>query len=394
MLRILNVICSVDPSGGGVIEAARSFSSELVRRGHRVDFVCLDSSDGARLLDGPYDVHALGPGTTGYRYNAELSRWIAAHKSDYDVAILHSLWNHGSIGGRAGLVAADIPYVYFTHGMLDIYFNSVQPVKKWLKQLFWLGFQSRVLADAYAVLFTTEVEREASRLTFFGGRPYRSEIVPLGIEGEPKVPPQSLADFDDLRPLASRPYLLFLSRIHTKKGIDLLIDAFARSSGRLREYDLVIAGPDPGGMRTELMRRVDPLVSARIHWVGMVTGGRKWTLLRHATAFILPSHQENFGIVVAEAAACGIPILTTDKVNIHTSITRHGAGIIAEDTANGVTNLLDRYAALSQDERTAMGRAAQSCFATEFSITAATDRLELLLLAAANERQRTIQFPP
>ena len=385
MLRILNVICSVDPSGGGVIEAARSFSSELVRRGHKVDFVCLDDAETGRLLNGPYQVYALGPGGSGYRYNASLSRWIVAHKRNYDVAILHSLWNHASIGGRAGLVAAGIPYIYFTHGMLDVYFNAVQPVKKWVKQLFWLAFQRRVLADAHAVLFTTQAEREASRFTFFGERPYRSEIVSLGIESELGGSPPSPFDLDDLRSLVSHPYLLFLGRIHPIKGIDLLIDGFAQYVDRLQGCHLVIAGPDPRGMRTELMQRVDSAVSARIHWTGMVSGERKWALLRHATAFILPSHHENFGIAVAEAAACGVPILTTDKVNIHTTITRHGAGIVAEDTAAGVATILDRFVALSQDERTAMGQAAQACFAQEFSIRAATDRLEHLLLGASQK---------
>ncbi|MCK1546328.1 glycosyltransferase [Bradyrhizobium sp. 179] len=390
MLRILNVICSIDPSGGGVIEAARSFSSELMRRGHRVDFVCLDDPKTASLFDGSHQVHALGPGGSGYRYNGSLSSWVVAHKGEYDVAILHSLWNHASIGGRAGLVAAGIPYLYFTHGMLDIYFNSVQPVKKWAKQLFWLALQNRVLADAHAVLFTTHAEQEASRFTFFGGRPYRSEIVPLGIEGEPVSPSSSLADFDDLRQLVSRPYLLFLSRIHPKKGIDLLIEGFARYADRLQGYDLVVAGPDPSGIRTELMQRVDPIVSARIHWTGMVTGARKWALLRHSSAFILPSHQENFGIAVAEAAACGIPILTTNKVNIHATISENGAGVVADDTAAGLARLLDCFAALSQAERTTMGQAARKCFMNEFSIEAATDRLEHLLIGAARQTEAHI----
>lgn len=384
MLRILNVISGVDPSGGGVIEAARSFSLELVKRGHRVDFACLDDPETAKVLDGPYKVHALGPGGSGYRYNPALSRWIVARRADYDVAILHGLWNHASVGGRAGAIAAGIPYVHFTHGMLDGYFNAVQPVKKWLKQLFWLGFQSRVLADAYAVLFTTEAERQASRRTFIGGKSYRSDVVPLGIEGKPNDPPCSLAEFGDLRPLVARPYLLFLSRIHPKKGIDLLINSFAQLDDRLRGYDLVIAGPDPSDMQSELMQSIEPAASARIHWVGMVTGSRKWTLLSHAAAFILPSHQENFGIVIAEAASCGLPILTTDKVNIHAAITSYGAGIVGSDTAAGVTCLLTRFLALSRSELAAMSQAAQTCFAAEFSIETATDRLERLLISAAH----------
>ncbi len=387
-MRILNVICSVDPAGGGVFEAARSFAIELARRGHAIEFVCLDAPDDACVQAFPLPIQALGPGGPGYRYTPKLRRWIIENRSRFEIAIVHSLWNHASIGGRAGLVAAGIPYLYFTHGMLDVYFNTVQPTKKWAKQLFWLLFQGRVLKDAHRVLFTTVAEQEASRSTFKGFGRYRSEIVSLGIEGVPLNFTGASSDFDDLRVATARPYLLFLSRVHPKKGVDLLIDAYIRHGQMQTAYDLVIAGPDPGNLRSMLMQGMEPQVADKIHWIGMVTGARKWKLMIGARACVLPSHQENFGIVVAEAMSCSVPVLTTDKVNVHPLITASGGGLIEPDTPEGVYRLLDRFCRITDAELKKMRRAARDCFISEFSVAAATDRFERLLGQVVDSAER------
>ena len=142
--------------------------------------------------------------------------------------------------------------------------------------------------------------------------------------------------------LANFPFLLFLGRIHPKKGCDLLLEAFARVAP---EYlHLVIAGPDEIGWRAELEPLVERLgITDRVHWTGMIRGQLKWGALLTAQAFILPSHQENFGIAVADALSCGLIPLISDQVNIAPDVVADGAGIMEPDTPTGTENLIRRF---------------------------------------------------
>ena len=126
---------------------------------------------------------------------------------------------------------------------------------------------------------------------------------------------------------AAAVFLLFLSRIHEKKGCDLLLRAFAKIAAEYPELYLVVAGPDPMQLESRLRTQADRAgIGHRVYWPGMLQGAAKYGAFRCAEAFVLPSHQENFGIVVAEALACGTPVLISDQVNIWREILESGVG--------------------------------------------------------------------
>ena len=176
--------------------------------------------------------------------------------------------------------------------------------------------------------------------------------------------------------LQGKRLLLFLSRIHAKKGCDLLIEAFGRVAASDPALHLVMAGPDQTGWQAALERRADALgVGDQITWAGMLKGDLKWGAFFAADAFVLPSHQENFGIAVVEALACGLPVLISDKVNIWREIQEDGAGLVAEDTASGAEDLLRRWSALTPSEKDAMREAARLCFERRFEIGKAVANL-------------------
>jgi glycosyltransferase involved in cell wall biosynthesis len=151
-----------------------------------------------------------------------------------------------------------------------------------------------------------------------------------------------------------------MSRIHQKKGVDLLIDAFSKVAQRDPKLHLVIAGPDHHGLQADLERLSFKCgIGERITWTGMVTGDVKWGAYRAAEVFVLPSHSENFGIVVAEALACGLPVLISDKVNIWREIEADGAGLVAEDTLIGTVSLLETWLDLTPEVGEQMGRRAR-----------------------------------
>jgi glycosyltransferase involved in cell wall biosynthesis len=186
--------------------------------------------------------------------------------------------------------------------------------------------------------------------------------------------------------LGQREYLLYLSRIHPKKGCDLLIEAFGRVAGRFSDVDLVLAGPDHVGLTEQLKQLAAKAgISHRIHWPGMLQGEAKWGAYQGATAFILPSHQENFGSVVAEAMACGKPVLISIKVNIWREVEAAGAGFVADDTAAGTLSLLERLLPLSMIERQQLGVAARRAYERHFSAEGAARDLTLVLQGVIEE---------
>jgi glycosyltransferase involved in cell wall biosynthesis len=169
---------------------------------------------------------------------------------------------------------------------------------------------------------------------------------------------------------------LFMGRIHPKKGCDLAIEAFARVLAPDPQWRLVIAGPDPVGLRASLSSLAAKLgVSDRITWTGMIGGAAKRGVLSAAEVFVLPSHQENFGIVVAEAMSYGVPPLISNKVNIWREIRDDGAGIVAADDLDGTCSLLISWLSQSDHEKEVMRERAGQSFARRFEIGAAARNL-------------------
>jgi glycosyltransferase involved in cell wall biosynthesis len=169
--------------------------------------------------------------------------------------------------------------------------------------------------------------------------------------------------------------LLFLGRVHVKKGNDLLFEAFAEvlraAAGKpgTDKWHLIIAGPNDHAYGEEMKALAQRLgLASRVTWTGMLTGDLKWGAFYNAEAFVLPSHQENFGIAVAEALACRLPVLISDKVNIWREIADDGAGLVENDDLPGTVSLLTRWLSLPPDERAAMRDRAGRCFAQRFHV--------------------------
>lgn len=379
-MKILNVISSTDPDSGGVIESVRQISLGLAGAGHHSEIVCLDAPQSPWVLEGPLTTHALGPSRTEYRYNSALIPWLKANAPCFDAVLVHGLWQYSSFATWRALAGTATPYFVYPHGMLDPWFKKTYPWKHLKKSLYWPWGEYPVLRDAQAVLFTCEEEKRLARESF---RRYAAveQVVHFGI-ARPVVDMEAArCAFRDAFPaIAGKRLLLFLSRIHAKKGCDLLIEAFAPASARDPALHLVMAGPDRNGLREPLEKRAQELgVGDRITWTGMLTGDLKWGALAAAEAFILPSHQENFGIAVVEALACGLPVLISNKINIWREIQADGAGLVAEDNLDGTNSLLQKWQDLSAGEYQEMRRAASDCFAKRFDMALAPESLLRIL---------------
>jgi glycosyltransferase involved in cell wall biosynthesis len=375
-MRFLHSIHTVNPALGGVIESVKQTSAVLARRGHGVEIISLDAPDDPWVRDCSVTVHALGRGRGGYGYAPRFCRWIKEHRSEYDAVIVHGIWQYHSFGVWRALAGTGTPYFVFPHGMLDPWFKRTYPLKHFKKLLYWPWSEYRVLRDANAVLFTSEEERRLARESFALYR-CREIVVSFGT-ASPGMDLERARDafFERFPNLRGRQLVLFLGRLHVKKGCDLLIEAF--STLRNSSLDLVLAGPcadEKYLLRLKELAAVAVKDDGSITFPGMLTGDVKWGALSAAEAFILPSHQENFGIAVVEALACGTPVLISNKINIWREIEADGAGFVENDDLAGTTSLLKRWLAAPEAARAAMRENARKCFADRFEIERATDSL-------------------
>jgi len=377
IVKYLHVIASLNPEGGGPAEGVRQLSGAGRCLGHDVEIATLDPPDAPWAAQFPCPVHQLGPGRFGnYRYSPDLPLWLKANVGRFDAVIVNGLWQYHGFAVWSALRNGPTPYFVFTHGMLDPWFKERYPLKHLKKWLYWPWAEYRVLKDARAVLFTCEEEMRQARLSF-GLYRARERVVSYGTPGPAGDRTAERHAFLARHPeLVGKRILLFLGRIHPKKGCDLLVDAFARVADTDPTLHLVMAGPDPGDWQPALARSLTAAgMAGRVTWTGMLEGSLKWGAFHAAEAFVLPSHQENFGIAVAEALACGVPVLISDKVNIWREIRDDEAGFVAEDTAEGTQRLLHDWLALGAFERDRLARNASASFRKRFHINAAAHSL-------------------
>jgi len=368
---LLHSIHSVNPTTGGTSTFLRQIIQAHKEAGNQVEVVCLDSPAEPYLSNLSVPVHALGPGLLKYGWTASFVPWMRRNAPDFDVIIVDGLWQYTSFGTWLALKGMAVPYVVFPHGMLDPWFNQAYPLKKLKKRIYWPLAEAHVLRDARAVFFTYEEERLRAGQSF---RPWgcNERILGLGIDDPPdNATLQKQAFLSTFPALAGKRLLLYLGRLHKKKGCDLLLEAFARLAPVQPDLHLVMAGPCRDDYALRLKKHVErkfPEAGARITWTGMLDGEIKWGALCVAEALILPSHQENFGLVVAEATACATPVLISDRVNIWREIVEDGAGLVGHDDLEGTTELIRSWYQFSPDTRAQMARAARQCFTHRFEM--------------------------
>jgi glycosyltransferase involved in cell wall biosynthesis len=393
-MNILHFISSVDPAYGGPVEALKQRVAIYRSAGHSVEVATLDDPDFAATLDFPAPLIALGPGRGIYAYTPRALPWLRDNITRFDVVFVDGVWNYNTLAAHQALAGTGVPWAIFTHGMLDPYFKHAFPLKHLKKSIYWHLRLARVFRDATAVLFTAEEEKLLAHQSFSRYR-VREMVVPFGIFSPVCNLDQArdafLARFPALR---GKRLAISLGRIHPKKGADLLIKAFAATLAtqphdpNADPWQLVIAGPDQLGWQRDLEALATSLsIRDRVTFTGSLEGAPKWGALAASEIFVLPSHQENFGIVVAEALACGVPVLLSDKINIWREVVKHSAGLVAPDTLADTIDSLSRYTALSEEQRAAMREHALACFHQEFDFaTTSIKVLENLELLAGTKR--------
>jgi glycosyltransferase involved in cell wall biosynthesis len=332
-LKVLHVIPTLDPKLGGPCSAVIGMSKHLVERDVAPVIVATTTgpqwqSDGVPTTQTPVENFRVFPAS--FYCSPELARWLEKRVRDFDILHVHTIFNFPSALACRVARHHGIPYIVRPCGMLDPWSLAQGRLKKSI----WLRLIERAnLSGACAVHFTSDEERLAA-LNFTGNAP--CVVIPLGID----IPIQQPAG-----PIAAKKRILFLSRLHPKKGVEHLVEAL--SELRLRDdFIFVIAGSGEAAYERHLRRLVfEAGLDTMTEWCGFVTGDKKETLFRGADIFVLPSYQENFGIAVAEAMAYGKAVVISDQVNIHSIVSNNNAGIVirpnGESLASAIRRLLD-----------------------------------------------------
>jgi len=353
-MRVLHVISNIDPSLGGTSTALIALARAQRRAGLDVDVLSTFSTPSEATADElrreRIGVTLIGPTTNPLSRHPQIEPALREQVPRADVVHIHALWEE--VQYRAARVARELgkPYVMTPHGMLDPW--SLRQ-SKWKKRLY-LALRLRAnLNGATAIHYTSEIERDlAASLNL---KP-RTIVEPNGVD---------LAEFETLPPrgvfrakhpmLGERPIVLFLSRIHPKKGLDLLIPQFARAAPV--DTALVIAGPDADGYANEVRAIAERCgIRSRVLFTGMLRGRERVEAFVDADLFALTSYQENFGIAVVEALAAGCPVLISDQVNIHREIAAAGVGVVVQLTVESVRHELHRWMHDENLRRQAGGR--------------------------------------
>ncbi|HTQ40762.1 MAG TPA: glycosyltransferase [Pirellulales bacterium] len=344
-LDVVHVIPYMHPRAGGPPVVVDRLCRKLSERGwtnHVMSTNTFADAGDVSWLDRYGDGYSLeifpsrGPGS--YSFSRALSKSIDRFVAGARLVHLHTAWTHPTWAAMRACRRHHVPYIVMPHGMLDP--NSLS--RKWLKkQLYGRLVEWPYLRQARAMVYTNAEERRLAEKAVVGLPP--GYVVPLASDEPPPEPRSYLAEeflttYPDLR---GKALVVFLSRLHPKKGLDLLIPGFALLAKCQRSAQLVLVGPGESRYVAQLRQLAELLgIAHRVSFIGPLEGRAKWTALAAAQVFALPSYQENFALVVVEALRMGVPTVISRRINIWDDIIRSQGVAICDLTAQSVADML------------------------------------------------------
>jgi glycosyltransferase involved in cell wall biosynthesis len=366
-MRIVHAILSLDPAFGGSPMVVSRLASAQASLGHDVGVIAYSAESARERTSSALNtvpgwdkvtLHDVGPlkGVEGV-LAPRVAQRIRSMR-DLDIVHLHGAWSSSTLAGARAARRLGVAYVVCAHGMLDPWCLAQSALKKKIA----LGVAYRRVFNRAA--FMHVLNRDERDLMAPLGLRMPTEIIPNGVflEEFASLPPAGT--FRASRPeLGDAPYVLFLSRLHHKKGLDYLADAFAIVADSNERAHLVVAGPN-GGARADFERRVEP-IRERVHVVGPLYGEDKLAALADAACFCLPSRQEGFSIAVTEALACGLPAVVSEACHFP-EVAESGAGEVVALEGAAIGAALIRVLS-DADLRTSMGAAGKALVRERFN---------------------------
>jgi len=366
-MNVVHCISSLDKNDGGPSRSVPLLCNAIAARGHHVELLHTNSPSPVSLVETDFfKIKPFQPDSwfKPFKGSKTLKNYI--YSSDPDLFHGHGLWQMPVHYMARAAQAKNIPYIISPRGMLE---PGALKFSKWKKKVAGAGFQNTDLSRSACLHATGTLEAENLRR--------------YGLKNPVAIIPNGLAVGDLSESVESREsteerYVFFMSRIHPKKGLKYLIEAWAELQHIFPEWTLIIAGNDENNYENRLkLQAQKQATSHRIKFVGPVFGAEKKELLRTADIFVLPSLSENFGIVVAEALASGTPVITT-KETPWEDLESYKCGWRIHAGKSALLLALKSAMALSPEERSVMGRRGHSLIRDKYAIASVSEKMILL----------------
>ncbi|HXU38805.1 MAG TPA: glycosyltransferase [Blastocatellia bacterium] len=394
-MKVLHVIPAVAPRYGGPSQAIFEMCRALGEQGLEV-LLATTNADGQSQLPvqtgDAFEYRGVPtiffPSRLGERFNYSpaLASWLHENVEKFDVVHVHAVFSHPSLATARACCRHSVPYIVRPLGSLDPWSMRQKGLRK---RLMWQMAAGRMLRGAAFVHYTTSEEKKLAESSLALDR---GVVIPLGIDLDEIRSQAAAGVFREAHPsLGDKPYILALSRIHSKKNYELLIETFLSLAKRpeLDRWRLVIAGDGDDDYLSSLRALSERLSGRdRVIFTGWLEGVRKASALQNASLFALPSQQENFAIAAAEALACGVPVLVSEHVNLAPEIVRARAGWVASLDGDDFSRAL--MEAMSDDDERERRGAAGKLYGESLSWTKSAEELRNLYSRIPSRREAVI----
>lgn len=381
-LRILHVQASVAPNFGGPTTVLSGLTAAQAKKGHRVT-VCTTNRDhpavhrlastvAKSLFSRNVEVLVFPVLLVSVLYSPAMAGWLRKHIREYDIVHIHGLYRFPLSYAAIQARKQGVPYIVRPCGTLDPYLHDKSARSLWLKRLYERFFSLPSLKNANAIHYTAQEERR--RVAHLGlGTP--SFVIPNGLDWSRFERLPIRGRFRNRYRLGDAPLVLYLGRLHFKKGLDLLIPAFDKVLRGIPGARLAIVGAendDYGARVREWVKEYS--LEENVHFTGPLEGQDVLQAYVDSDVFVLPSYTENFGMTVIEAMACGLPVVISDQVNIHSDVQSVGAGFV---TGCEVSEVADRVSSVLNcaTQRQSMGQAGREATKERYAWSVIVDSL-------------------
>ncbi len=354
--------------GGGLGKAAVDLHRSFLDRGTESLMVSTYEQTPSDQIPNSFVGKRTGPGKCFY--SREIRNQAADWAKTYDVFHGHGFYVYPNWAIGTHAIKNRKKLVYHAHGFLEPWILSRSKIPKRIAHFL---FESRNFK--YAQLWRALTLKEADQIRACGiTAPIVIAANGIHLVEYDRPPPEEMI------PEKSRKRILFLARIHPKKGLKLLLEVWPEFASKHKDWEIIVAGPDEGGHRGELELLTKSLnIEDSVSFVGTVTGDTKLAWLKSSDLFILPSYSEGFSVAILEAMACGLPVLGTTGCNFP-ELAKEDAGWIGEADKTSIATNLNLALMSSEADLKAMGIKGRSLVEKQYTwesiatkITDATD---------------------
>ncbi len=370
MFNVVHVTSWLSRNGGGIPPVIRALARETNRRGLNASILCLkdqwtshdSQADHSEFVAAQF----LGPSALGY--SPELKRKLLALSPSPKIIHSHGLWMYPGLAARTSAARDGARLVISPHGMLEPWALNHS---RWKKRLAANLFENKNLRSAACLHALCTAEAASFRRY---GLKNPIAVIPNGVDFD-SSPPADGAILEKFPDTKGRRRILFLSRLHAKKGLSNLLQAWRNLAPNFKDWQLLIAGAgDPAYERQLKTSARDLIADKRLLFLGPLYGNDKSQILAAADLFVLPSFSEGFSMAVLEAAAAALPVLLTRDCNFP-ELARSNAAIEIPPDLPAVEAGLRQFLELPDEQRKTMGRCGQDLVKKSYTWPVVADQM-------------------